>query len=116
MAQLPNFLTIETRPFDPETYDEAEVEEIRDEDGKTRVRLRVENTIRWRYKTDDTGGLQLNEDVCGPVALLCVTTHRLLLESDQRKHHSCWVVPVKFMGDHHPHNRISQSRNQTRRL
>jgi RNA polymerase-associated protein LEO1 len=64
LAQLPNFLSIETKPFDAETYDEADIEEIRDEDGKTRVRLRVENTIRWRYKTGDNGALLLDDDVC----------------------------------------------------
>merc|ERR1719468_1246124 len=53
-VKLPNFLSIESRPFDPDTYeDELDDENAnqQDEEGRNRTKLRVENTIRWR----DTG-------------------------------------------------------------
>ncbi|PAV77011.1 hypothetical protein WR25_00128 [Diploscapter pachys] len=49
-AKMPNFLSIETRPFDPENYDEDDDDDqLVDEEGRNRLKLRVENTIRWRY-------------------------------------------------------------------
>ena len=46
------------RPFDPDTYeDENPKNEALDEEGKTRVRLKVENTIRWRYEKDKDDNL-----------------------------------------------------------
>ena len=44
------------RPFDPLSYeDEIEDEgDILDEDGRARLKLKVENTIRWRrYQNED---------------------------------------------------------------
>lgn len=36
-VKLPNFLSVETRPFDPETYeDEIDEEETLDEEGRQR--------------------------------------------------------------------------------
>ena len=44
------------RPFDAQYYeDEIEEDEILDEEGRTRLKLKVENTIRWRRKLDDDG-------------------------------------------------------------
>jgi len=41
-VKLPNFLSIETKPFDPETYDdEIEEDETLDDDGRTRLKLKV---------------------------------------------------------------------------
>ena len=38
---------MEPRPFDPELYeDEAEEDDELDEEGRTRLKLKVENTIR----------------------------------------------------------------------
>lgn len=46
---MPNFLSVETRPFDPSTYeDEIDEEETLDEEGRARLKLKVENTIRWK--------------------------------------------------------------------
>lgn len=56
---LPNFLSVETRPFDPETYeDEIDEEETHDEEGRQRVKLKVSNTLRWRDYIDDAGNPQ----------------------------------------------------------
>lgn len=53
---LPNFLSVETRPFDQETYeDEIDEEETLDEEGRQRVKLKVSNTLRWREYIDDAG-------------------------------------------------------------
>lgn len=54
--KLPNFLSVDTRPFDQETYeDEIDEEETLDEEGRARLKLKVENTIRWREVPDDEG-------------------------------------------------------------
>ncbi|KFO21420.1 RNA polymerase-associated protein LEO1 [Fukomys damarensis] len=55
-VKLPNFLSVEPRPFDPQYYeDEFEDEEMLDEEGRTRLKLKVENTIRWRTRRDEEG-------------------------------------------------------------
>ena len=53
-VKLPNFLSMESRPFDPETYEDEMDDENsqQDEEGRTRLKLKVENTIRWRQKFD----------------------------------------------------------------
>ncbi|XP_057657520.1 another transcription unit protein-like [Diorhabda carinulata] len=58
-VKLPNFLSVETRPFDPETYeDEIDEEETLDEEGRARLKLKVENTIRWREYVDNEGNIK----------------------------------------------------------
>lgn len=55
-VKLPNFLSVETRPFDPMTYeDEIDEDEMLDEEGRTRMKLKVENTIRWKTLKDEEG-------------------------------------------------------------
>jgi len=55
-VKLPNFLSMECRPFDPESYqDEIEDEDAMDEEGRQRLKLKVENTIRWRQGFDAEG-------------------------------------------------------------
>ncbi len=55
-VKLPNFLSVDCRPFDPETYeDEIEDEDSLDEEGRARLKLKVENTIRWRQAFDKDG-------------------------------------------------------------
>merc|ERR1719370_1263592 len=55
-VKLPNFLSVDCKPFDPETYeDEIEDEENPDEEGRERLKLKVENTIRWRQSFDSEG-------------------------------------------------------------
>lgn len=55
-VKLPNFLSVEPRPYDPQTYeDELEDEETLDEEGRARLKLKVENTIRWRTAFDKEG-------------------------------------------------------------
>ncbi|MGH0119020.1 UNVERIFIED_CONTAM: hypothetical protein FKN15_003569 [Acipenser sinensis] len=55
-VKLPNFLSVEPRPFDPQYYeDEFEDEEMLDEEGRTRLKLKVENTIRWKTRRDEDG-------------------------------------------------------------
>lgn len=56
---LPNFLSVETRPFDPATYeDEIDEEEALDEEGRQRVKLKVSNTIRWKEFVDQDGKIK----------------------------------------------------------
>lgn len=55
-VKLPNFLSVDTRPFDPDTYeDEIDEEETLDEEGRQRLKLKVGNTIRWRRFINNKG-------------------------------------------------------------
>merc|ERR1739846_188980 len=54
--KLPNFLSVDCRPFDPETYeDEIDDDDVLDEEGNARLKLKVENTMRWRIGFDENG-------------------------------------------------------------
>uniref|UniRef100_A0A915PJL6 RNA polymerase-associated protein LEO1 n=1 Tax=Setaria digitata TaxID=48799 RepID=A0A915PJL6_9BILA len=58
-VKFPNFLSIEPRPFDQDHYeDEFDEDDLLDEEGRARLKLRVENTIRWRYVLDEDGNIQ----------------------------------------------------------
>nr|KAF6501022.1 hypothetical protein HJG59_008018 [Molossus molossus] len=60
-VKLPKFLSIEPRPFDPQYYeDEFAEEKVLDEEDSTRLKLKVENTIRWRVRRDE-GGNEVKE-------------------------------------------------------
>jgi len=62
--KLPNFLSVDTKPFDANLYeDEADDDEIQDEEGRARLKLKVENTIRWRYSKDKDGN-EVKESNC----------------------------------------------------
>lgn len=56
-VKLPNFLSVESRPFDAETYEDEmdEDQNQQDEEGRTRLKLKVENTIRWKQSFDKEG-------------------------------------------------------------
>ncbi|KAL0601095.1 RNA polymerase-associated protein LEO1 [Plecturocebus cupreus] len=55
-VKLPKFLNIEPKPFDPHFYeDESEDEKLLDEEDRIRLKLKVENTIRWRIRRDEAG-------------------------------------------------------------
>lgn len=44
------------RPYDPQWYeDEVDEDEVLDEEGRARLKLKVENTVRWRYVYDKMG-------------------------------------------------------------
>ena len=52
-VKFPNFLSVDTHPYDPAWYeDEIDEDELQDEEGKGRLKLKVENTIRWRMVMD----------------------------------------------------------------
>ncbi|KAH9420566.1 Paf1 complex component [Dermatophagoides pteronyssinus] len=55
-VKLPNFLSIDTHPYDPQWYeDEIDEDEVHDDEGRARLKLKVENTVRWRNVTDEDG-------------------------------------------------------------
>ena len=55
------------RPYDSATYeDELDDDEVIDEEGKMRLKLKVENTMRWRY-AKDSDGLEMRDDEGNPV-------------------------------------------------
>lgn len=61
-VKLPNFLSVETRPYDPTSYeDEIDEDEVLDEEGRARLKLKVENAIRWRKVKDADGNDVLDE-------------------------------------------------------
>jgi RNA polymerase-associated protein LEO1 len=60
LVKLPNFLTIESIPFDRETYDDESLQHdntstsiFSEEESTHRVKLKIENTIRWRKRRQD---------------------------------------------------------------
>ncbi|KAI6206159.1 hypothetical protein M3Y94_00875300 [Aphelenchoides besseyi] len=59
-VRLPNFLSIEPQPFDERTYHpEVDEDEMKDEEGRSRMKLKIENTIRWRsVKDPETGEIK----------------------------------------------------------
>lgn len=62
-VKLPNFLSIGTHEYDPLYYeDEIEDDENKDYEGRVKLKLRVENTIRWRKTTDDEGNDQFESN------------------------------------------------------
>eukprot|EP00884_Botryococcus_braunii_P003478 jgi/Botrbrau1/13130/Bobra.0187s0085.1 len=54
LVKLSNILGIDTRPFDPASFEKQE-EIYTDEGGNRRLRLMDQNTIRWRYVTQPDG-------------------------------------------------------------
>ena len=68
LVKIPNFLAIESTPFDADTYDDESFHEDDkarehssmsvDEESVYRVKLRIENTIRWRK--NQQGGIESN--------------------------------------------------------
>jgi RNA polymerase-associated protein LEO1 len=56
LTKLSNIISIEPRPFDPETYEPNGTEYI-DDRGQKRVRLHDSNAIRWRWAAGDDGNL-----------------------------------------------------------
>jgi len=62
-VKLPNFLSVESRPFDSETYEDEMDEDStqQDEEGRTRLKLKVENTLRWRQGFDKETGQPIKE-------------------------------------------------------
>lgn len=55
-VKLPNFASIDNREYDPLFYeDEIDEDEQLDNEGRARMKLKVENTIRWRKVKDEDG-------------------------------------------------------------
>lgn len=62
-VKLPNFLSIGTHEYDPATYqDEIDEDENLDAEGRAKLKLRVENTIRWRKVKDEDGNDQVESN------------------------------------------------------
>ena len=62
-VKLPNFLSIGTHEYDPTCYeDEIADDEVRDYEGRVKLKLRVENTIRWRKTKDDEDNEQVESN------------------------------------------------------
>lgn len=59
LLKVPNFLHFEPRPFDPDTFegevgDEEEAATAEDQEGlRQRIKLKVDNTVRWRFRNPD---------------------------------------------------------------
>ncbi|CAF4932694.1 unnamed protein product, partial [Rotaria sp. Silwood1] len=54
LVKLPSFMKVEPKPFDTQYFNE-EIRDEDDEESKARKKLGLENTIRWRYNTNDNG-------------------------------------------------------------
>ena len=52
-VKLPNFLSVDTKPFDPALYeDEIDEDEILDEEGRTRLKLKVNKFVKRGKSVD----------------------------------------------------------------
>ncbi|KAK1147497.1 hypothetical protein AOXY_G35515 [Acipenser oxyrinchus oxyrinchus] len=61
-VKLPNFLSVEPRPFDPQYYeDEFEDEEMLDEEGRTRLKLKVSRKHYSMEDARDEDGTEIRE-------------------------------------------------------
>jgi len=61
VVRMPNFVKVDSKPFHPDTYvgpehddDESQQSENVREKSMT-IKLKVENTLRWRWIKDDLG-------------------------------------------------------------
>uniref|UniRef100_T1JUY5 RNA polymerase-associated protein LEO1 n=1 Tax=Tetranychus urticae TaxID=32264 RepID=T1JUY5_TETUR len=60
-VELPNFLSVDTHPYDPFWYeDEIDEDENLEEEGRHQLKLKVESTIRWRTVVDENGVMSLH--------------------------------------------------------
>ncbi|KAF1745010.1 hypothetical protein MXB_516 [Myxobolus squamalis] len=56
LTKLPNFISVESSAFDPDTYaHESFQDEFMDDEGRVRLKLKIENTIRHRTQIKDNG-------------------------------------------------------------
>ncbi|KAM6496973.1 RNA polymerase II-associated protein [Amanita muscaria] len=61
VIKMPNYVRVDTKPFHPETYIGPEQEEEEFQQSETvrektmSIKLRVENTVRWRWTKDENG-------------------------------------------------------------
>jgi hypothetical protein len=59
LLKVPNFLHFDPRPFDADTF-EGESGEEEDQEGlRQRIKLKVDNTVRWRFR-NSKGSKQLS--------------------------------------------------------
>lgn len=52
--RLPNILGIESKPFDPETFEVPKFSSDKEEETQKKI-LNPETIIRWRYAKDENG-------------------------------------------------------------
>ncbi|KAK2463663.1 hypothetical protein APHAL10511_004414 [Amanita phalloides] len=61
VIKLPNYVRVDTKPFHPDTYIGPEQEDEEFQQSETvreksmSIKLRVENTVRWRWTKDENG-------------------------------------------------------------
>ncbi|KAI0084462.1 Leo1-like protein-domain-containing protein [Irpex rosettiformis] len=61
VIRMPNFVKVDSKPFHPETYIGPEQEDDDAQPGETlreksmSIKLKVENTVRWRWTKDENG-------------------------------------------------------------
>ncbi|KAF8631903.1 hypothetical protein AX15_002161 [Amanita polypyramis BW_CC] len=62
VIKMPNYVRVDTKPFHQDTYIGPEQEEEEFQQSETvreksmSIKLRVENTVRWRWTKDESGG------------------------------------------------------------
>ena len=58
MVKMPNFLSIQSKPFDAATHEVEYDQEQYDDVGRQRVKLKTGATVRWRWAVDEKGELK----------------------------------------------------------
>ena len=98
-VRMPNFLSIDPRPFDAATYQgEGGEEEVLDEEGKTRLKMSVENTIRWQYVPSEDNPEQMKK----------ISNARVVKWSDgsMSLHLGGEIFDIHTMNENHDHNHM----------
>lgn len=82
---MPNFVKVDSKPFHPDTYvgpEQDEEEANHNDNGREKsmtIKLKVENTLRWRWVKDGLG-----QDVSPSVASLAVRRSDFSHRNDNR--------------------------------
>lgn len=93
---MPNFVSVDTKPFHPETYmgPEQEDEEFQGENIREKsmsIKLKVENTLRWRWTKEDNG-----QDVCISFSKSGIYNHLIFNHRNESRMHVSYVGPMEL--------------------
>ena len=84
MIRIPNFIKVDSKPFHPDTYVGPEQEDDDGQSGESlreksmSIKLKVENTVRWRWTKDENGldvsCIALAQTASSHLALISITS------------------------------------------
>ena len=90
---MPNYIKVDSKPFHPDAYvgPEQEDEELNVENIRERsmtIKLKVENTLRWRWAKNKDGA-----DVCPTDGFVLLSQSRsLIIDADTAVKFACYTL------------------------